>query len=141
MKFKLLILVFLAASGIASQCQKSELMDMFCQEWEFVRSVDPYQGGTVTEADPTELKYRTFEKDGTYREYEYLAIGEGKWAFNSDSTRVGTVLTVFNHLPTGDSPEITDFRWEIKELTRKKLVLAIQGRHGFVTYEYKAVEK
>jgi hypothetical protein len=141
MKLRLLMLVLTCFLAMASQCEKSEMMDMFCQEWEFVSSIDPYQGGTVTEADPTDKFYRTFEKDGTYREYEYVGRGEGRWAFNSDSTRVGTVLTIYNQQPTGDSPEISDFRWEIKELTPKKLVLSIQGRHGYVLYEYKAVEK
>ncbi len=140
MKLRLLILLFLSFPGMAYRCEKSGELDDICQKWELVSSTDPYQGGTVTVADPANKHYRVFERDGTYLEYDNENTGVGKWAFNADSTHVGTVITTHNDQPTGNGTAVTDFRWQIRELTAQKLVLAIQGRHGFVTHEYKAVK-
>jgi hypothetical protein len=140
MKLRFLVLFFFAFLGMASKCEKSEEMDKICQKWEFVSSIDPYQGGTVIEADPANKQYKVFQKDGTYLEYDNENDGVGKWAFNADSTHIGTVIITNNDQPGGNGAAVTDFRWEIRELTAQKLVLAIQGRHGFVVYEYKAVK-
>lgn len=140
MKLKMLIPVFSGILFMASKCEKSERTAMFCQKWAFVSSEDPYQGGTIGTPDPANIQYRVFEADGTYEEYDNDNFGVGRWAFNEDSTRVGTVFEKYNGQTTGQDLTVTDFRWQILELTKNKLVLSIQGRHGFVKHEYKAVK-
>ena len=141
MKLKILIPVLVALFCLASQCKESGKVDWLCQQWELVSMNDPYQGGTVTEADPSNPQYREFEKDGIYREFDNENQGSGIWAFNTDSTKIGIVLETYNGSPTGNVLEVSDYRWELRELTKDKLVLAIQGRHGFVEHNYKAVKK
>ncbi|KAA3633866.1 MAG: hypothetical protein DWQ02_12390 [Bacteroidetes bacterium] len=140
MKIRILIPVLFAFISLASKCEEEGKLDMFCQQWEFVSSKDPYQGGTISEADPANKQFRVFKKDGSYREFDNDNDATGIWAFNQDSTKIGTVIETQNGQPTGNPLEITDHRWEIRDLTSTKLVLAIQGRHGFVEHTYKSVK-
>jgi hypothetical protein len=73
-------------------------------------------------------------------EYDNENEGIGRWAFNEDSSRLGTMLVKSNGVETGEDTTISDFRWEIRELSAENLVLAIQGRHGMVVYSYRAVK-
>jgi hypothetical protein len=141
MKWRLLIPILLAFSFMASKCEQNDPTTILCQKWEFVSSLDPYQGGTIGTADPDNKQYRIFEVNGNYEEYDNDNSGVGRWAFNADSTHLGTVFEKYNGEPTGQSLEITDFRWKILELTADKLVLSIQGRHGFVEHEYKSTKR
>jgi hypothetical protein len=44
-------LLALFALLVAAKCDKPEKSGFLIQKWEFVESMDPYQGGTIIQAD------------------------------------------------------------------------------------------
>jgi hypothetical protein len=101
--------------------------------WQWVESVDPYEGGTVYRADSLSAGHTfLFLKEGTFVE-DYpggCCRYEGEWALSEDSTQI--TLRYTDDKRGGD--RVT---YEIRELSAGTLRLGIRGRHGLVVELYR----
>lgn len=157
MKYLAIILLTIVAS--ASTCHKqgkrSDLStrkaatfligkktDTTC--WRLQKTFDPYDGGKTLVRDSLNPQYLLVAKDGAFREYDNDNHSEGRWYINKDKTRMALVYDIQNGLTLENEPqsepEEMHYRYEIREVSPEKLVLAIQGRHGMVEKTYIQVE-
>ena len=112
--------------------------------WQLTQIYDPYDGGKTIIRDSLNPEYLIVGKDGAFKEYDNENHSEGRWFINKDKTRMALLYEVQNGMTVeADSgkkaremPEELRYRYEIREISREKLVLAIQGRHGMVEKTY-----
>ncbi len=122
---------------------KKEASTFFMQNtetitWQVEKSFDPYNGGVTSQAPKDNPPYIEFHADGTFIEYNGAQKSEGNWFVNTDKTALGLVYTVQNDKPLKSKQSISTegFAYKIRFLGKEKMVLARQGRHGFVENTY-----
>lgn len=122
---------------------KKEASTFFMQNteamtWQVEKSFDPYNGGITTQAPKDNPPYITFQADGTFLSYNGAQKSEGNWFVNKDKTALGLVYTLENDKPVKSKQTISTegFAYKIRFLDKEKMVLARQGRHGFVEKTY-----
>ncbi|UCG52007.1 MAG: hypothetical protein JSW58_00180 [Candidatus Latescibacterota bacterium] len=104
--------------------------------WEWVESLDPYDGGTVYKPDSLSAGHTfQFAEDGTFVE-DYpggCCRYEGEWTLGEDPTQL--TLDYTDERRDGDR-----IVYHIRELSADVLKLGIRGRHGVVIETYKPSE-
>lgn len=110
--------------------------------WYLEKSFDPYNGGITTQAPKDNTPYIEFRTDGTFLEYDGMQKNEGNWYINKDKSALGFVYTLQNGKILKAKKHLTseDFPYKILFLDKEKMVLARQGRHGFVEKTYLRVK-
>ncbi len=110
--------------------------------WKLEKSFDPYNGGITTQAAKDNTPYWEFYADGTFLEYNGMQKSRGNWYVNKDKSALGFVYTLQNDKPLKVKQNLTTegFPYKIKFLDKQKMVLARQGRHGFVENTYMSVK-
>lgn len=112
--------------------------------WQLHKIFDPYDGGKTIIRDSLNPEYLLVGKDGAFLEYDKDNHSEGHWYINKDKTRMALIYDIQNGVEVEDAnkdmPEEMYYRYEIREISAEKLVLAIQGRHGMVEKTYIPVE-
>ena len=133
------IITFITSLLLVSFAFKCKKTDLICKKWEYVNSTDAYQGGIDYTADPKNKKYLIFYKDGTFEEIDSNNHRKGKWKFNDEETKIGLAYGERNG-EANKNPEQYNFRKNLTSITKTEMKFWIQGRHGRVTYTYKAVD-
>jgi hypothetical protein len=112
--------------------------ELLCRRWRWVRTVDPYQGGTtMTPSREVASRWLIFHEDGLYQREEGKQSESGLWRMGPQSAR----LALLNGpRATRETFRESDFRHEIRALTPDSLALAWQGRHGYVVEQYVAAD-
>ena len=134
-KYLLAALIITSSYNSCSQ-SKSKLL---CTKWSLIKTVDPYQGGTENVRDSSNWKTIEFTTEGIYMENDPWNKAMGLWKFNSDESKLGLLETENNGQKFEKGDEVTDFRWQIFELSKDQIILGIQGRHGIVKHYYKKI--
>lgn len=126
---------------------KKEASTFFMQNaeaitWQLEKSFDPYNGGTTTQAPKDNPPYMVFQADGTFSEYNGAQKSAGNWFVNMDKTALCLVYTLQNDKPVKNKQNIATegFVHKISFLDKEKMVLARQGRHGFVEKTYMRIK-
>lgn len=129
------ICLLVVTTSVAAQ---SNIANHLTQKWQFVNSIDLYNGGVWYNADSINQKFIVFNLSGEYLEYDNDNTRNGYWQLNDDSTRFGIRFSNSNSIQQSIIEPITDFRWIIYEVDENNLIIGIQGRHGIVKYTYSA---
>lgn len=85
------------------------------------QTFDPYNGGITTPVDEKQPEYFVFHKNGKMEYFANNVQEKGAWKVSKEKDQI------FLHY---SMEKIETFK--IAELTREKMILAIQGRHGMV---------
>ena len=107
------------------------------EKWNWAHSYDPYDEGKNYEASASDYKALSFNEDGTFEEISTEEVKEGVWMLNKQKDALALVYgkgKVSGDLRRQLAPY--KYRYKLKKLTDDSLVMAIQGRHGFVIETY-----
>ena len=136
-------LLFFACRETKEVMAKKEASNFFMQNaeaitWQLEKSFDPYNGGITTQAPKDNPPYMEYHADGTFLAYDGAHKSGGNWYVNKDKSALGFVYTLQNDKPIKDKKSINTegFPYQIRFLDKEKMVLARQGRHGFVEKTY-----
>jgi hypothetical protein len=109
--------------------------------WEKSMSFDPYNGGYYYPADSANRSFLIFASDGTFQEYDPFNYSKGNWYFNDDSTSLAFEYVVRNGTKVSlPSEESRRFSHRLLKIRPDSMVLAWQGRHGWVEETWLAVQ-
>lgn len=111
-------------------------------EWNWVHTVDPYDGGK--DYDTSEDAYRSLDlaDDGTFTEISKEQVQEGIWMLNKEKDALALIYGKEQKASVDLRRRIAPhkYRYKLKKLTQDSLILAVQGRHGYVIETYLAGE-
>ena len=109
-------------------------------KWRLVHTYDPYNGGQLNKRDSLNPRFLVFSKDGGYKQYDNLNYVVGNWYVNRSKDALAFIIASRNgrEIP-GASEQALDFRHQIRKHTTDTMILAWQGRHGFVEELYAIV--
>lgn len=97
--------------------------------WILAQTYDPYNGGITTPADEKYPDHLFFQKNGKMKHHTVDFQQDGTWKLNKSKT------DLLIEYPKKDAKSEA-YTFNIKELTKEKMVLAIKGRHGMVERTY-----
>lgn len=110
-------------------------------QWRLVNIYDPYDGGKTIIKDSLNPEILVVSRDGSFKEYDKDNYSIGKWYLNREKSRMAMVYEKQNGMEVAKVDEEMQYRYEIREMTDSKLILAIQGRHGMVERTYMPVSE
>lgn len=109
-------------------------------KWRLIQTYDPYDGGNITRRDSLNPRFLVFGRDGEFKQYDNLNYVVGKWHLNRAKTALAFVNEERNGKEIAGATEtIPSFRHQIRKHTTDTMILAWQGRHGFVEELYTIV--
>lgn len=104
-----------------------------CRPWRWFQTQDDYQGGTYILAQPGQERWLRLQPEGRYQRFDEGQLEEGYWTLDEARQR----LALRQQPPTARQPwTAADYRHRIERLNDDTLVLAWQGRHGWVHEHY-----
>ena len=105
-------------------------------QWQLVRTIDPYNGGMITDWDTANPKFLSFLRNGTFIEKDKYGSQIGQWTVNKQGDRLRLAHTERNgtSIPKENREQL--FRYHLIQRTTDTLVLGIQGRHGILKRIY-----
>ena len=101
--------------------------------WKLVQIYDPYSGSMKIPDE--EAKYLSIQKDGKYVLYSPGNTQSGKWYLKKDKSALALVAE-----GSSTEDESLMFRHQIRKYAKDTMILAWQGRHGFVEELYVRAE-
>ena len=105
-------------------------------QWQLVRSIDPYNGGTITDWDTANPKFLSFLRNGTFIEKDKYGLQIGQWTVNKQGDRLRLAHTERNGTSIPKESWEQQFRYHLIQRTADTLILGIQGRHGILKRIY-----
>ena len=105
-------------------------------KWRWVHTYDPYNGGTYLTSDSLHPRYLFLYKDGTFRKTDAHNASSGKWYLNPEKNAMALIDEMRNGVSVMDASSSLTFRHQLRKLNQDTLILAWQGRHGFVEELY-----
>ncbi len=109
--------------------------------WKLVQTYDPYQGGRITKQDSINPRILEIYNNGTFKVYESDLIGRGKWYIKSDKSAIAFIYAGESGEVKPSKNQAIEFTHQIRRLTRDTMILAWQGRHGFIEELYVSQRK
>lgn len=108
--------------------------------WRLMQIYDPYNGGQIIQKSNEEATFLILRKNGTFQEYDQENNNFGKWYVDKTKSSMALIYTTRNGKEVKENP-IPDFRHQIRKFNKDTLILAWQGRHGFVEQLYTRVQE
>lgn len=106
--------------------------------WKLIQTYDPYMGGRVTRQDSNNHRTLELYNNGSFKVFENELLGQGKWYVKSDKSAIAFVYKGENRETSSASDKEITFTHQIRKLTQDTMILAWQGRHGFIEELYVA---
>ncbi len=103
--------------------------------WQLTNIFDPYQGGTHTPIDSLHPQFLVIHDDGTFTRHQQEQIDSGNWYMRRDKEAIALVSDRSPEAAISSKTSFS-FRYEIRKLSSDTMILAWQGRHGFVEELY-----
>ena len=106
-------------------------------KWKLIQTYDPYNHGQIIKRDSLNPRFLVFEKDGSFKQYDKHNASSGSWYLNNAKTALAFIFNIRNGQAVNDhSTEKLNFRHQIRKYGTDTMILAWQGRHGFVEELY-----
>ncbi len=108
--------------------------------WRLVSRFDPYNGGNTQTYEAEKATFLTLERDGTFIQQNAENHEMGHYYLNK--TKDAIALVIEKRVEGKDTMDIQQpsdellFRHQIRTINADSLVLAWQGRHGYVLDTY-----
>ncbi|MEM6628319.1 MAG: hypothetical protein AAF694_01545 [Bacteroidota bacterium] len=104
--------------------------------WGLCQIYDPYQGGRVTKLDSFSQKVLEMRRDGRFILSESREVSKGDWQLNRARTELQFRFKSKNGVKVSRSDPSYEIVSQVRKITRDTMILAWQGRHGFVEELY-----
>ena len=110
--------------------------------WKMVETYDPYNGGTTIKLDTNLVQnVLIFSKRGTFEASEqqgakFTQQATGKYLIKTDKKSLALVYTTQNLAKVPKEKQMVEYRYQIKSISDKEMILMRQGRHGWVEMKY-----
>jgi len=106
--------------------------------WKLSQTYDPYMGGRITRQDSDNPRILELYNNGTFKVYEDELLDRGKWYVKSDKSAIAFIYESENKETSSATDQEITFTHQIRKLTQDTMILAWQGRHGFIEELYVA---
>ena len=105
-------------------------------KWELCQVYDPYQGGQVMKVDSLFRKTIEIYRDGKFKINDRQALINGQWKLNLARTEILFVCKERNGVKLKQKDPLYRQISQIRKISRDTMILAWQGRHGYVEELY-----
>ncbi|MEM9932107.1 MAG: hypothetical protein AAF824_00785 [Bacteroidota bacterium] len=116
-----------AASYFITESKKDSIL------WKLIQIYDPYSGKIKLPEE--EMKYLSIQKGGKYILHSLGGKQEGQWYLKKDKSAIALIAKE----NVSNQADIL-FRHQIRKFSKDTMILAWQGRHGYVEELYVKAE-
>ena len=104
--------------------------------WGLCQIYDPYQGGRISKADSFSQKILEMGRDGKFSLLVSRELSKGDWRLNRARTEIQFRFKTKNGVKVSRSDPTYQMVSQVRKITRDTMILAWQGRHGWVEELY-----
>lgn len=106
--------------------------------WQLIELYDPYQNGKRIRIDSLNPQYLIIHEDGKFSKLKKGEQVQGRWYMRRDKEAFAFIPAATT--PSPQTLQSLNYRYEIRRYEKDTMMLAWQGRHGFVEETYVRIE-